>query len=251
MRVLLTGATGAAGLGALRALLTDEKITQVTILARRPLPAWVELPGGTPAPSKDGSPTHPKLRTEVLSNFKSYPTELLSGHDGAIWALGKSQRGMSEADYTEMTLGYWDAFIESTKAAGLGKPESPFRVVFISGNGADSSEKSRILFARVKGKAENHIIAREKESDGAVLATILRPGYFFPSLKYPADALNTRGAFERGLDTVLGGFGRWAMGITVEDMGRFATEAVKGTWDGKGPIYENWDMKKLLKTLSS
>ena len=52
------------------------------------------------------------------------------------------------------------------------------------------------------------------------------------------------------MDKVLGGFGRWARGITVEDMGRFATEAVKGTWDGKGPIYENADMKRLLKTLS-
>ena len=121
--------------------------------------------------------------------------------------------------------------------------------VCFSSNLAASS--SIIAEPIVQGKAENHLIAREKESDGAFRATILRPGYFFPSLKYPADALNTRSAFERGLDTGLGGFGRWALGITVEEMGRFATEAVKGAWDGKGPIYENGDMKKLLKTLAS
>ncbi|KZV62186.1 hypothetical protein PENSPDRAFT_678375 [Peniophora sp. CONT] len=251
MRILLTGATGAAGLGALRTLLTDEKITEVTILARRRLPAWVELPGGMPAASTNGSPTHPKLHTEILTDFKSIPPQVLSGHDGAIWALGKSTVGMSEEDYTELTVGYVDAFIDAAKAAQLGSPAHPFRVAFISGNSVDPTEKSRLLFARVKGKAENHLLAYEKESGGTFRAIMLRPGYFFPSLNYPADARHLRGTTMRVADMMLGGLSRWASGITVEDLGHFATEAVKGTWDDMGPYHQNNDMKKLVKQLAS
>ena len=140
----------AAGLGALRALLVDEQVTQVTVLVRRRLPSWVELPGGTPAASNNGSPTHPKLRTEIITDFKSYSPQLLAGHDGAIWALGKSTVGMHEDEYTEMTVGDIDTFISATKEAGVGSPGSPFRVAFISGNSVDSTEMSRLLFARVK-----------------------------------------------------------------------------------------------------
>lgn len=39
--------------------------------------------------------------------------------------------------------------------------------------------------------------------------------------------------------------------ISVEDIGRFALEAARGKWEGKGgPIFENTEMKKFLKGLS-
>lgn len=57
---------------------------------------------------------------------------------------------MSEEKYAEITVGYLDALLDALKEKGVGTAESPFRVVFISGMGADSKETSRTLFARVK-----------------------------------------------------------------------------------------------------
>jgi hypothetical protein len=57
---------------------------------------------------------------------------------------------MSEDKYTELTVGYLDAFLDVLKAKGVGSTASPFHVVFVSGEGADSMETSRTLFKRVK-----------------------------------------------------------------------------------------------------
>lgn len=82
----------------------------------------------------------------------------------------------------------------------------------------------------------------------------MRPGYFFPSKAYPKDALNQRKFSLRVVDTIFGpalsvlyssGF------ISVEEIGQFALEAARGKWDGKGgPIFENTEMKNLVKSLS-
>ena len=57
---------------------------------------------------------------------------------------------MSEDKYTEITVGYLDTLLSALKETGAGTTESPFRIVFISGQGTDSKEKSRVLFSRVK-----------------------------------------------------------------------------------------------------
>jgi hypothetical protein len=57
---------------------------------------------------------------------------------------------MSEDKYTEITVGYFDTLLNALKERGAGTVESPFRVVFVSGMGADSKEESRVLFSRVK-----------------------------------------------------------------------------------------------------
>jgi hypothetical protein len=57
---------------------------------------------------------------------------------------------MSEDKYAEITVGYFGAFLDAVKEKGVGTAASPFRVVFVSGQGADSKETSRVLFARVK-----------------------------------------------------------------------------------------------------
>jgi hypothetical protein len=57
---------------------------------------------------------------------------------------------MTEKDYTEMTVGYVDSFLDAAKAANVGGAEKPFRFAFVSGMGVDSTEKSSTLFARIK-----------------------------------------------------------------------------------------------------
>ncbi|KAA1476155.1 hypothetical protein DENSPDRAFT_843058 [Dentipellis sp. KUC8613] len=253
MRVLLTGATGVAGLGALRALLQDESFTHVTTLTRRRLPSWIELPGGTKASSSDGSPTHPRLTALTQPTFAEYSPDIrpvLAQQDSCIWALGSTSSGKSEEEYTELTVGYLKSVLDALKEAGVGTKEKPFRFVFVSGNGADSNEKSMILFARVKGKAENMLLKFAEQSEGSFKPFILRPAYFFPSHKYPQDELHQRGGIGRFGNRYLAPalFTLLPSGkIEQEDLGRFAAEAAKGTWDGKGPIFENVEMKRLLR----
>jgi len=251
MKVLLTGATGAAGLGILRTLLADNGVSHVTYLGRRPLPPWIVLPGGG---STSDTLTHPKLSTVEHKDFLAYPgalQETIAEHDACIWALGTSAVGMSEDKYTEITVGYFGAFLDAVKEKGVGSAASPFRVVFVSGQGADSKETSRVLFARVKGRAENTLIKAAEESGGRLAATIMRPGYFFPSKAYPKDSLNQRSFSLRVADKLLGPALSvfYPSGIiSVEEIGRFALEAGRGKWEGKGgPIFENTDMKKLVK----
>ena len=138
-------------MGILRTLLVDNGVSHVTYLGRRPLPPWVVLPGGTT--TDNTSPTHPKLSTIEQKDFLTYPPalqETIAEHDACIWALGTSAVGMSDAKYTEITVGYFDAFLDVLKVKGVGAATSPFRVVFVSGEGADSTETSRVLFKRVK-----------------------------------------------------------------------------------------------------
>ena len=123
------------------------------MLGRRPLPSWVVLPGGTAAPSADASPTHPKLTTFTTPSFLTYSPELqamLKEQDACIWALGSTQVGKTEEQYTELTEGFMVAHINTLRALGVGSVARPFRLVFISAEGADPSGKSRVLFKRVK-----------------------------------------------------------------------------------------------------
>ena len=93
-----------------------------------------------------------------------------------------------------------------------------------------------------------------EESGGRLGATIMRPGYFFPSKAYRKDALNQRSSTLRIADKVLApalsAFYPAGL-ISVEEIGRFALEAARGRWEGKGgPIFQNADMKNLVKGLN-
>lgn len=139
----------------LRALLADDAVTHVTTLTRRPLPSWIVLSGGinvTSDPDPKASPMHPKLTAVVHPSFLSYSRELFVEHDACLWALGASQIGKTEAEYTELTLGYVQAFLDGFKKSGRmeNTSEKPFRFLFVSGEGADQTEKSGQMFARIK-----------------------------------------------------------------------------------------------------
>jgi hypothetical protein len=90
----------------------------------------------------------------VLKDFLSYPAELLpklAEHDACIWALGTSSAGHTEQSYTTITYDFVEkavnAIIEGKKETG---EEKPFRFVYVSGEGADPSGKSMMMFGRIK-----------------------------------------------------------------------------------------------------
>jgi uncharacterized protein YbjT (DUF2867 family) len=138
MKVILFGATGMVGAGVLRECLLAQDVEQVLTVGRRATGVQ-----------------HEKLREIVHENLFDL-TALegeLSGYDAGFYCLGVSSIGMSEAEYRkisyEMTLAV---------AGTLARLNPAMTFVFVTGAGADSSEQGRVMWARVKGAAENALL---------------------------------------------------------------------------------------------
>jgi len=155
MNVLLFGATGMIGQSVLRECLRDPGVRRVTAVVRRPTGA-----------------SGAKLREIVqpgvtdLAGAGVDPREI----DACFWCLGVSSAGMSEAEYTRVTH---DLALDAARTLVRGNPAMAF--VFVSGVGADSTEKGRVMWARVKGRAENAILAL-----GFAQAYAFRPAFVLP-----------------------------------------------------------------------
>lgn len=86
MHLILTGATGLVGTGVLDAMVKMKEVTKVSILSRRPVKMAEDL--------KD-----PRINVIIHKDFETYDAELLSqlkDAKGCVWALGASQRKVSE-----------------------------------------------------------------------------------------------------------------------------------------------------------
>ncbi|KAI8986625.1 hypothetical protein BD414DRAFT_486601 [Trametes punicea] len=243
MHIILTGATGVAGLAIYRAALADSTVQKVTLLTRRPMPSWAKLP----------SNAEEKTETVIHQDFQSYPPDLarrLAAHDGLVWALGKSAVGLSEEEYTEITYGYTMACARALKDAGAGSKDHPFRFVYISGELADPTGKARQMWARVKGRVERELPQLFQGTN--IKAHIVRPGYFFPSKKHPEDRLNQRSALMRALDVIQTPlYSTFVPSVytPIEDLARFTVELAKGRWPDQ-ELSRNTDMRRLVKQLS-
>jgi uncharacterized protein YbjT (DUF2867 family) len=139
MKVLLFGATGMIGQGALREALLDPEVTEVATFGR----------------AKTGK-EHPKLREIVHGDLMNLAPvkEQLKGFDTCFFCLGISSAGLSEAEYRTITFDY-----AMSVAKTLVELNPSMVFIFISGAGADSTGKSRTMWARVKGETENAILA--------------------------------------------------------------------------------------------
>ena len=132
-----------AGFAAYLAALADPSVSYITLLLRREIPAWGNLPSNASEKSK----------TIIVNDFLQYPQDVISqiaDHDGCVWALGKSVRGLSEEEYMKIHVDFPLAAVEALKKAGVGNAEKPFNFVYVSGEGADPSQKSMFMWARGK-----------------------------------------------------------------------------------------------------
>lgn len=84
--------------------------------------------------------------------------------------MGITSLGANEADYTKVM---YDVPLAMAKALLAGNPNMVF--CFVSGKSTDSSEKGKVMWARVKGKAENALLAL-----GFKDAYMFRPGHIQP-----------------------------------------------------------------------
>jgi len=135
--VILFGATGMVGQGALRACLADARIGRVLVIGRTPTGV-----------------SHPKLREIIRADLADHADieADLAGYDACFWCLGVSSFRMDEARYTKTT---YDLTLAAATTLSRLNPAMTF--VFVSGAGADSSERGRVMWARVKGRTENAV----------------------------------------------------------------------------------------------
>lgn len=115
---------------------------------------------------------HPKISEVLLTDFSVFTSiqEHFSGCDACFHCMGVSSVGMSEEKYNQLT------FKITKNLADTVFGHSPNLVFnYISGTGTDSSEKGKIMWARVKGKTENYLFNK-----GFKDAYAFRPGIILP-----------------------------------------------------------------------
>jgi uncharacterized protein YbjT (DUF2867 family) len=114
----------------------------------------------------------PKLREiEHADLFALSPIEPeLAGFDACFFCLGVSSAGTSEADYTRLT---YDLTVGVAAVLARLNPQMAF--IYVSGAGTDSTEHGRSMWARVKGRTENALLALPFKA-----AYMFRPGIIQP-----------------------------------------------------------------------
>ena len=126
------------GRGVLLECLEDPSVSQVLAIGRRSTEVQ-----------------HVKLKEILHDDFTDYSgiSDDLAGFAACFFCLGVSSVGMSEARYRRITYDF------TLAAAGAVAKINPGLVFcYISGEGADSSETGRVMWARVRGKTENDLL---------------------------------------------------------------------------------------------
>ncbi|KAK9330748.1 hypothetical protein V1520DRAFT_276566 [Lipomyces starkeyi] len=170
MHIILTGATGTVGSAVLHYCLASPKVTQLSILSRRPF----SLPSGDHLDIQ-------KANIIIHEDYSTYPDELsmkLKGADGCIWAQGISQTQVKKDEYVRITHDYPLAAAKSfSSLSNTGK----FNFIYVSGEGADPTENSKLLFGRIKGLTESELLSLPSTSTWEALRVFnVRPGYVDP-----------------------------------------------------------------------
>jgi len=155
MNVLIFGATGMVGQGVLRECLLDPNVQSVRAIGRSPTGVQ-----------------HAKLRDVVHPDLFRYEAieASLTGFDACFFCLGVTSSGKAEADYERVTYG-----ITLAAAETLCRLNPRMTFIYVSGAGTDSSERGRVMWARVKGKTENALLRLPFAA-----AYMFRPGIIEP-----------------------------------------------------------------------
>jgi len=155
MKVILFGATGMVGQGVLRECQNSMEVTDILTVGR------------TAVETKSQ-----KVRNLVhadLWNYSAIEREL-SGFDACFFCLGTTAAGKSESEYQHITYG-----LTLAAATTLSRLNPQMTFVYVSGEGADSTEKGNVMWARVRGATENALLSLPFKG-----AYVFRPGIIQP-----------------------------------------------------------------------
>ena len=138
MKILVFGASGMVGQGAVRESLLAPDVSEVIVVVRQAL----EL-------------THPKLRQLVVDDLLdlSQHRAHLKDVNACFFCIGASASGMSAEAYKKLTHG-----LTLAVANKLLDMNARMVFVYVSGAGADSTERNGRMWARVRGQTENAVL---------------------------------------------------------------------------------------------
>jgi len=188
MEILLFGASGMVGQGALTACVADANVTRVTAVVRRPL----GIAGG-------------KVREVVCADLLRFAEVVgeIGRTDACLFCAGVSSVGMSEADYRRTT---YDLTLAVAKVLVGISPA--MRFLYVSGAGTDAN--GRQMWARVKGETENALLGL-----GFAGVAAFRPGYI-----QPMDGARSKVGWINAVYAVMGPFYGLVKGVAA----KFATD---------------------------
>lgn len=220
-KVIITGATGMIGSLVLQNCLQHPDIGQVTILVRQ----------------KTGISSN-KLVEVIHADFSNYleREDHFKNQDIAYYCLGVYTGAVPRDEFRTITVHYTKVFAQTLQQYS---PQATF--CFLSGQGADRTEKSRMMFAKDKGIAENFLLTLNPGQ-----TYIFRPAYIHPSIPRKEPNLSYR--IMRSLYPVVRRL--YPKGVITSDDLAAAIFHI-GLNGDRRIILENRDIKRVAQELQS
>ena len=217
--IIITGTNGMIGSLVLENCLKRNDVNQITSITR----------------NKTGI-IHPKLIEIIHKDFLDYTNvrEYLKNQQICFYCMGVYTGQVPKKEFYKITVEYTKCFAEE-----LRKNNEETAFCFLSGQGADSKERSRIMFARDKGIAENILLNLKFKN-----TYIFRPGYIFPVT--PRKEPNFIYRLMRVLYKIFAKIFP-DMGVTSEKLAKTMVEVAFNA--GKKIIYENRQIRLFNSTV--
>jgi len=213
LNIIITGATGMVGEGVLLSCLADDAVGKVMSISRKPYPLQ-----------------HPKYQQLLVPDFmqlEQYASDL-AGYDACFFCAGISSIGISQSDYEHIT---YDTTMHVAEI--LSSINANMVFTYVSGTGTDSEEKSKLHWARVKGKTENDLMKLSFRGVYNFRPGVMKPapgqrnvkGYFKPmiaifSLLSPGKTLTLPQVAKAMINAVLKGYSKKV--LEIADIRRLA-----------------------------
>lgn len=126
------------GEGVLLECIQNEKVSEILILNRK----HYEI-------------NHAKVKEIIVKDFMQVESiqDALQGYDACFFCAGISSVGLKKDVYRHIT---YDITMHVAKTLSSINPSMTF--IYVSGSGTDSTEKGKLMWARVKGKTENDLL---------------------------------------------------------------------------------------------
>ena len=159
IKAIITGATGMVGEGVLHESLIHPEVESVLVVNRRPCGV-----------------KHDKLKEIIHNDFFDLGTieGQMTGYNACFFCAGVTSVGKKEDEYRHLTYDMTMNFAETlVKVNGEKGKEMTF--CYVSGTGTDSTEKGKVMWARIKGKTENDLMMLPFKN-----SYMFRPGYIQP-----------------------------------------------------------------------
>lgn len=217
IRTIVFGATGMVGEGVLDVALKHPDVESVLVIGR-----------------KSCNVMHGKVQEIIHKDFFDYSgiEERLKGFNACFFCLGVTSVGKKEEKYTRLT---YDLTMSAARTLAKLNPDLTF--CYVSGTGTDSSEKGRLMWARVKGRTENHLMKMPFKA-----AYAFRPGFIKP-IDGQKNAYGVSKVLGAGYPVLKALFPKYV--CTLEELGLAMIEVAREGYSKK--ILENPDIAELAR----